>query len=95
LNIIPVSANGYLRVGTPRISHSQTSVAFPAGQLSYLHAIAAMGSKFIATEAARAEQRSGDDVRHLSRHPAIEGGALAKKILWNPVAAAQSNFKTL
>jgi hypothetical protein len=39
---------GYLRVGTPRISHSSTSVEFPAGDLSWLHAIPAMGAKFAA-----------------------------------------------
>jgi hypothetical protein len=36
----------YLRVGTPRISHEKTSVEFPAGGLSWLHAIPAMGAKF-------------------------------------------------
>ena len=50
LTITPVAGNGYLRVGTPRISHSQTSVEFPSGDLSYLHAIPAIGSKFIANE---------------------------------------------
>jgi hypothetical protein len=40
----------YLRVGTPRISHQFTSVEFPAGDLSFLHAIPAMGSKFIKPE---------------------------------------------
>jgi len=38
----------YLRIGTPRISHPLTSVSFPAGDLSFLKAIPAMGSKFIA-----------------------------------------------
>ena len=41
---------GYLRIGTPRISHPQTSVEFPAGDLAWLHAIPAIGSKFIAPE---------------------------------------------
>ncbi len=36
----------YLRVGTPRPSHPQTMVDFPAGNFSLLHAIPAMGSKF-------------------------------------------------
>ncbi len=38
----------YLRVGTPRISHQNTTVEFPAGDVSFLHAIPAMGSKFVA-----------------------------------------------
>ncbi len=37
----------YIRVGTPRINHAFTTVAFPAGDLSFLHAIPAIGSKFI------------------------------------------------
>lgn len=37
----------YLRVGTPRIDHVMTTVDFPAGDLSFLHAIPAIGSKFI------------------------------------------------
>lgn len=40
----------YLRIGTPRISHPFTTVAFPAGDLSFLRAIPAIGSKFIAPE---------------------------------------------
>ena len=40
----------WLRIGTPRVSHSATTVAFPAGDLSILHAIPAMGSKFITPE---------------------------------------------
>ena len=40
----------YLRIGTPRISHPFTTVAFPAGDLSFLGTIPAMGSKFITPE---------------------------------------------
>jgi hypothetical protein len=40
----------YLRIGTPRISHPFTTVAFPAGDVSFLHAIPAIGSKFITPE---------------------------------------------
>ncbi|RYD33318.1 MAG: beta-galactosidase, partial [Verrucomicrobiaceae bacterium] len=40
----------YLRIGTPRISHPFTTVAFPAGDLSFLKAIPAIGSKFIKPE---------------------------------------------
>lgn len=47
LTITPLAGDGYLRVGTPRVSHSQTTVEFPGGDLSYLHAIPAIGSKFI------------------------------------------------
>mgnify|MGYP003913530911 CR=1 FL=1 len=43
--------DGYLRVGTPRISHINTTVEFPAGDLSWLHAIPAIGEKFTPTEA--------------------------------------------
>lgn len=39
-----------LRVGTPRISHGNTTVVFPTGDLSFLHAIPAMGSKFAPPE---------------------------------------------
>jgi hypothetical protein len=42
----------HLRVGTPRASHPQTMVDFPSGNLSILHAIPAMGSKFKPAEAA-------------------------------------------
>mgnify|MGYP001598477294 FL=1 len=35
----------YLRVGTPRISHVSTTIDFPAGDVSFLHAIPAIGSK--------------------------------------------------
>lgn len=42
------SANDlYLRVGTPRINHAFTTVEFPAGDISFLHAIPGIGSKFI------------------------------------------------
>lgn len=44
------SPDVYLRVGTPRISHGYTTVDFPSGDLSFLHAIPAMGSKFITPE---------------------------------------------
>lgn len=40
----------YLRVGTARISHPFTTVAFPAGDLSFMKAIPAIGSKFIKPE---------------------------------------------
>jgi hypothetical protein len=35
----------FLRVGTPRITHPTTTIDFPAGDLSFLHAIPAIGSK--------------------------------------------------
>jgi hypothetical protein len=44
------SAPLYLRVGTPRISHPNTTVAFPAGDFSFLQAIPAIGSKFFGPE---------------------------------------------
>lgn len=36
----------FLRVGTPRLSHPNTAVDFPPGNLSFLRAIPGMGSKF-------------------------------------------------
>jgi len=50
IRVASVSPDVYLRVGTPRISHSFTTVDFPAGDLSFLYAIPAMGSKFITPE---------------------------------------------
>jgi hypothetical protein len=44
------SSGLYLRIGTPRISHAFTTVEFPAGDISLLRAIPAMGSKFITPE---------------------------------------------
>lgn len=37
----------YLRVGTPMVGHINTSPDFPAGDVSFLHAIPAIGSKFV------------------------------------------------
>jgi hypothetical protein len=51
LHVKSASPDVYLRVGTPRISHQMTTVEFPAGDVSFLHAIPAMGSKFVAPEA--------------------------------------------
>ncbi len=51
LLVQPGQPQGYLRVGTPRISHENTTVEFPAGDLSWLHAIAPIGEKFTPTEA--------------------------------------------
>jgi hypothetical protein len=46
LMLSPASPETYLRVGTPRVTHPQTTAQFPAGEVSFLHAIAGMGSKF-------------------------------------------------
>jgi hypothetical protein len=40
----------YLRVGTPQLSHINTSPDFPDGDVSFLYAIPAMGSKFTTPE---------------------------------------------
>lgn len=40
----------FLRVGTPLLGHSSTDVEFPAGDLSFLAAIPAIGSKVVAVE---------------------------------------------
>jgi hypothetical protein len=45
LTVASASPDVYLRVGTPRISHENTTVVFPTGDLSFLQAIPAMGSK--------------------------------------------------
>jgi hypothetical protein len=45
LSITPSPSDNYLRLGTPRIDHPNTTVEFPAGDLSLLHAIPAIGSK--------------------------------------------------
>lgn len=50
ITVISADSTTYLRVGTPRISHPFTTVAFPAGDLSFLKAIPAIGSKFIKPE---------------------------------------------
>lgn len=50
LTVTSASPEIYLRVGTPRIDHQNTSVEFPAGDLSFLHAIPAIGSKFVTPE---------------------------------------------
>ena len=52
LMIAGVPDGAYLRVGTPRASHPQTMVDFPSGNVSILHAIPAMGSKFKPAEVA-------------------------------------------
>ncbi|HEY0944262.1 MAG TPA: glycoside hydrolase family 2 TIM barrel-domain containing protein [Opitutaceae bacterium] len=36
----------FLRVGTPRLDHKHTSPEFPAGNLSFLHAVPPIGTKF-------------------------------------------------
>ncbi len=46
LTVTSTSPNIFLRVGTPRSNHPNTSVDFPAGDLSFLHAVPAIGSKF-------------------------------------------------
>lgn len=51
LTIVSSQPELFLRVGTSRISHPNTTVDFPAGDLSFLHAIPAMGSKFKTTDA--------------------------------------------
>jgi len=53
--VLSASPETYLRVGTPRISHPNTTVDFPSGDLSLLHAIPAMGSKFKPAEQAGPE----------------------------------------
>jgi hypothetical protein len=50
LTIVSAQPETYLRVGTPSVNFPLTTPAFPAGDLSFLRAIPAMGSKFIPPE---------------------------------------------
>jgi hypothetical protein len=50
LTVTSAQPEAYFRIGTPRISHINTTVAFPAGDISFLQAIPPMGSKFIGPE---------------------------------------------
>jgi hypothetical protein len=50
LSVASAQPDVYLRVGTPRFSLMNTSPDFPAGDLSFLRAIPAIGSKFIAPD---------------------------------------------
>lgn len=45
LTIVPAQTSTYLRLGTPRIDHPNTTAEFPPGDFSVLHAIPAMGTK--------------------------------------------------
>lgn len=45
MSVASASPDLYLRVGTPRVSHENTTVAFPSGDLSFLNAIPGVGSK--------------------------------------------------
>ena len=45
LTVTSASPEIFLRVGTPRITHPTTTPDFPAGDISFVHAIPAMGSK--------------------------------------------------
>lgn len=45
LTVTSTSPEIFLRVGTPRITHPTTTIDFPAGDLSFLRAIPAIGSK--------------------------------------------------
>jgi hypothetical protein len=46
MRLVNAAPEVYVRLGTPRISHPNTTVDFPSGEISFLHAIPAMGSKF-------------------------------------------------
>jgi hypothetical protein len=45
-----LSGPDLLRIGSRRANHGYTSVEFPRGDISFLHAIPAMGSKFVKPE---------------------------------------------
>ncbi len=59
----------YLRIGTPRFSLMNTSPDFPAGDLSFLHAIPAIGSKFATPE-------SSGPLSQPSKAPGAQTGSL-------------------
>jgi hypothetical protein len=46
LVLAPADPGIFVRVGTPRIDHPSTTPDFPAGDVSFLHAIPGIGSKF-------------------------------------------------
>ena len=50
LTVTTADPSTYLRIGTPRVSHPNTTVGFPAGDLSFLRAIPAIGTKFSTPE---------------------------------------------
>jgi hypothetical protein len=45
LTIVNAKPEVFVRVGTPRIDHPSTTIEFPAGNISFVHAIPAIGSK--------------------------------------------------
>lgn len=51
LTLSSASPEAYFRIGTPRISHGNTTAAFPAGDISFMHAIPGMGTKIISCNA--------------------------------------------
>jgi hypothetical protein len=48
--VTSASPDVYLRIGTPLVDHPNTSAPFPPGDLSFLHVVPAMGSKFVTPE---------------------------------------------
>ncbi len=50
LTVTSAQPDTYLRVGTPRVNHPNTTSVFPSGDLSFLRAIPAMGTKFTVSE---------------------------------------------
>ena len=45
ITVSGMRADTFVRIGTPRIDHPSTTIDFPAGDISFLHAIPAIGSK--------------------------------------------------
>ena len=69
--VVTIKAGGsYLRIGTPRINHQNTSAEFPQGDVSFLEAIPAMGSKFIHPE------NSGPSGQPTSSHGTFSGSLI-------------------
>ena len=75
LGLRSASPDVYLRVGTPRISHQNTTVDFPAGDLSFLHAIPAIGSKFVVPEKTGPASQPAQASGHYSGSIVIDFGA--------------------
>jgi hypothetical protein len=72
VTVFSASPELYLRLGTPRIDHQNTTVEFPAGDLSVLHGIPAIGTKFTTPE------RSGP-----ASHPAKASGTYSGTLVFS------------
>ncbi|HVS51983.1 MAG TPA: glycoside hydrolase family 2 TIM barrel-domain containing protein [Opitutaceae bacterium] len=70
LELAPTDPKIFVRVGTPRIDHPNTTADFPAGDVSFLHAIAGMGSKF------KTPEQSGPSALPAKAHGRYDGSVV-------------------